>query len=77
MRVSELAKELNTTSDAILAKLRAFKLKAKDSEQELNSFVLSVLRREISKEVKIPPRPSVEKISAAVSKDAKEVKEVN
>lgn len=61
MRVSELAKEFNTTSDAILAKLRALKLKAKDSGQELNSAVLSVLRREISiKGIKVAPAVSKE-----------------
>lgn len=72
MRVSELAKELNISSEIILAKLRAFKLKAKDSEQELNSAVLSVLRREISKGVKIPPQTG-KKISA-VLKEPKESK---
>ena len=87
MRVSELAKELNTTTEIILAKLRAFKLKAKDGEQELNSFVLSVLRREIiSKGVKVAPmvsktpfkalaEPKEFKTSIAPEKLKKEVKE--
>ncbi len=53
MRVLDLAKELNTTSEVILSKLKAFKLKAKDSDQELNTAVISVLRRELDKEGKI------------------------
>jgi len=73
MRVSELAKELNTTTEIILAKLRAFKLKAKDGEQELNSFVLSVLQREIiSKGVKVAPM--VSKIPSKALPESKEFK---
>ncbi|HLD69325.1 MAG TPA: translation initiation factor IF-2 N-terminal domain-containing protein, partial [Candidatus Omnitrophota bacterium] len=87
MRVSDLAKELNTTNEIILAKLRAFKLKAKDGEQELNSFVLSVLRREIiSKGVKVAPmvskipsktlpEPKQLKVSSVPEKLKKELKE--
>ncbi len=47
MRVSELAKELGVPSEAILAKLKSLHLKAKDKEQELNTAVIPVLRREL------------------------------
>ncbi|MCK5214761.1 MAG: translation initiation factor IF-2 [Candidatus Omnitrophica bacterium] len=52
MRVSELAKELNITSDVVLKKLKSLKLKAKDGKQELNKAVLIVLRGELVKELK-------------------------
>ena len=56
MRVSDLAKEFHTTSETILAKLRSLKLKAKDSDQELNSAVTVVLRSELIKELKGRPQ---------------------
>lgn len=63
MRVSDLAKELNTTDQAILAKLKAFKLKAKDRDQELNSVVLSVIKSEYKKNPKdFPPGSSVKTV---------------
>ncbi len=40
MKVFELAKELNTTDEFILKTLKSLKLKSKDSEQEISSFVL-------------------------------------
>jgi hypothetical protein len=49
MRVSELAKELKTTDEVVLARLKSLKLKAKDSAQELNSVVLSLLRADFKK----------------------------
>ncbi len=49
MKVSELAKELNTTSKDILTTLKALKLKSIDSKQELNAVVISVLRSEYKK----------------------------
>jgi translation initiation factor IF-2 len=49
MKVSELAKELKTSSDEVLKRLRSLKLKAKDSKQELNSVVLSVLRSDLKR----------------------------
>ncbi len=52
MRVCDLAKEFNTTSEAILAKLRSMKLKARDSDQELNTAVAIVIRSEMMKELK-------------------------
>ncbi|MBF0478585.1 MAG: translation initiation factor IF-2 [Candidatus Omnitrophica bacterium] len=44
MKVSDLAKEYNTTTDFILETIKSFKLKAKDADQELNAVVLSVVR---------------------------------
>jgi translation initiation factor IF-2 len=67
MRVSELAKELNTTSDRVLAKLKSLRLKAKDDSQELNKAVVVVVRGELAKELskegaveKTPPLNSLE-----------------
>ena len=65
MKVSELAKELNTTSAVILATLKSLRLKAKDNEQVLNSAVVSVVRSEISKANKA----SVPKIKPEVKKE--------
>ena len=60
MRVSELAKELNTTNDVVLKKLKSLKLKAKDGKQELNKAVLIVLRGELRKELKnVQSKPRV------------------
>ncbi len=60
MKISELAKELNTNSETILATLRSFKLKAKDSTQDLSPAVVSVVRSQILKMQKIagsiPPK---------------------
>ena len=46
MRVSDLAKELGISAEDILGKLKAMRLKAKDSKQELNEAVEAVIRRE-------------------------------
>jgi translation initiation factor IF-2 len=46
MKVVELAKELNTTSDEVLQTLKSLKLKAKDEDQELSSVVASVVKTE-------------------------------
>ena len=72
MRVSELAKELNINSDVILAKLKALRLKAKDSSQELNSAVLIVLRSEL-KSLKGTAKPKETKEDPRV-KEVKAVK---
>jgi translation initiation factor IF-2 len=45
MKVKELAAELNTTSNTVLQTLKSLKLKSKDSEQDLNVAVVSVLKR--------------------------------
>jgi len=47
MKVSELAKQYDTTIEEILKRLRALKLKAKDGKQELSRAVISVLKREL------------------------------
>ncbi len=77
MRVSDLAKQLNTTSETILAKLKALKLKAKDSDQELNAVVVSVLRNEFSKDKKAAPtaEPAKPAKPAEAKKETKEIKE--
>lgn len=83
MQVAELAKELNTTSEIILKTLKSLRLKAKDGKQELNSAVLSVLRREFGKGKILPKKEEVkskqeskEKIKEVPVKEvqAKEVK---
>ena len=79
MKVAELAKQLNTTSDTILTKLKSFKLKARDSEQELNDAVVSVLRSALGKDTKAvhrEPEPvsvpkADEKEIAKATKDTK------
>ncbi|MFA5088411.1 MAG: translation initiation factor IF-2 [Candidatus Omnitrophota bacterium] len=60
MRVSDLAKELNVTSEDVLNRLRSIKLKAQDSKQELNSVVVSVLRSEFKKNRPVEPKVSRE-----------------
>jgi translation initiation factor IF-2 len=57
MKISDIAKEFNTTNEFVLSKLRALKLKAKDGKQELNKVVEDVVRRAILKEGKDLPRP--------------------
>jgi len=49
MKVSDLAKELNTNSETILAALKKLKLKAKDSKQDLNVAVVSVVKSAFKK----------------------------
>jgi len=73
MKVSELAKEYNTTNKDILDKLKTLKLKAKDGNQELNSVVLKVLRSELSKGGKkaSPAAPVREEPKAAKRSPAK------
>lgn len=52
MKVSEIAKEFKTTSKFVLETLKGLKLKAKDSNQEINRAVLIVLRGELAKAIK-------------------------
>jgi len=52
MKVSELAKELNTTTQVVLDKLKSMKLKAKGPSQELNKVVGMVVRGAIIKDLK-------------------------
>ena len=76
MKVSELAKELGTTTDKVLVTLKSFRLKAKDGDQELSVAVASVVRSELAKtkkaSVKMDEKP-VAKESAKASKPAKKV----
>lgn len=64
MRVSELAKELGTSSDVILGRLKALRLKAKDSKQELNEAVEAVIRREFKGAVKAAAKTVATKTEA-------------
>jgi translation initiation factor IF-2 len=78
MKVSDIAKELNTTSDDILKVLKSLKLKAKDSDQELSSVVASIVRSEYSKAKKQiateKPAP-VKEVPKAVEQKEKEPEE--
>ena len=60
MKVSELAKDLNMTSDDVLKALRSLKLKAKDSDQVLSPAVVSVIKSELKPEKK-PSKPKTKK----------------
>jgi len=73
VKVSELAEELKTTDEFILKTLKSLKLKSKDSQQELSSFVLSVLRGEIDKLGKLPSRTDV--VKKAVKSTKKKIVE--
>ena len=52
MKVSDLAKDLDTSVDTILQTLKSFKLKAKDGEQDMSAAVVSVVRSELVKSKK-------------------------
>jgi len=52
MKVSELAKDLNTTTQVVLDKLKSMKLKAKGPNQELSKVVGSVVRSALIKDLK-------------------------
>ena len=67
MKVSELAKDLDTTSDAVLKALRSLKLKAKDSEQVLSAAVVSVIKSEL----KPPKKATASKKETTARKAAK------
>ncbi len=78
MRVSELAKEFNTTSPVVLEKLKNLKLKAKDENQDLNAAVVIVLRSELKNLVPAGrPKPAVPAVdpSRRPKWDRAEVKE--
>ncbi len=68
MQVSQLAKELNTTPEIVLAKLKSLKLKATDGTQELNNAVAIVLRSELSKDLK--NITGLERLSKTVKEDS-------
>ncbi len=69
MKVSELAKDLDTTSDAVLKALRSLKLKAKDSDQVLSAAVVSVIKSELK-----PPKPKKTVARKPVKKEAASTK---
>lgn len=71
MKVSDLAKELNITSDVVLKALRSMKLKAVDNKQELSSAVVSVLKSEFKKTKKVEPKKEAVKESKEVKTEAK------
>jgi translation initiation factor IF-2 len=78
MKVSDIAKELNTTSDDILQVLKFLKLKAKDSDQELSSVVASIVRSEYSKakkQIALEKPALVKESPKAVEDKEKEPKE--
>jgi translation initiation factor IF-2 len=80
MRVSDLAKELNTTSDEILKTLKSLKLKAKDSTQDLSAAAVTVLKGEFSRRKLIVARAvKTEEVPADSTdkKDANVQKAVN
>ena len=61
MKVSDLAKQLNVTSDYILKMLKSLRFKSNDKDQELNDAVISVLKTYVNKgkeiDIKAPSRP--------------------
>ena len=72
MKVVDFAKELNTSPEAVLDRLRSLKLKAKDGQQELNSVVLNVLRSDFKKNP-APPKGAAKgkpEVQAAKKPDA-------
>ncbi len=66
MRVSDIAKEFNTTEEFILGKLKALKLKAKGANQELNAAVAIVLKSEIAKTSNRPKPEKIKEVSKVV-----------
>ena len=74
MKVCELAQQLKTTSDSILNTLKALKLKAKDSQQELNGAVVSVIKSEFIKKNRVVLKKEAAPVAAPVSGESIEVK---
>ncbi|MBI5149298.1 MAG: translation initiation factor IF-2 [Candidatus Omnitrophica bacterium] len=76
MKVSDLAKDINTSVDTILQTLKSFKLKAKDGDQDLSAAVVSVVRSELVKAKKTtskaPAAKAVEKTQEAKPKVRKQ-----
>src|SRR3990167_2501431 len=74
MKVSELAKEYNTTVDHVINILKTLKLKAKDGSQELNAVVLSVVKSHLEKnKVALPQKAAEVKDKADKKKEEKAV----
>jgi translation initiation factor IF-2 len=78
MLVSELAKELKTTTEKILSVLKSLRLKAKDGNQELSAAVVSVIRSEFGKDGKKSSskdeKSEISKTSKSKTTQAKEEK---
>src|SRR3989344_2612794 len=74
MRVVDLAKELNVTTEIILNKLKAFKMKAKDGNQELSGAAVTVLRGELRSAAKSVPAKAEAPAPREIKPAAKEVK---
>ncbi len=74
MKVSELAKSLDTTSDKVLATLKSFKLKAKDGNQELSAAVASVVRSELAKTKKTSTKAAEKPVAKGSAKAVKPAK---
>ena len=72
MKVSELAKELNMTSKAVLDTLKSMKLKGKDADQELSSGVIFLVKGEIKRLASAPKQPAAK---AAPAPEPAKVKE--
>ena len=70
MKVSELANQLNITSADVLEVLKSFKLKAKDSNQDLSDGVISVIKSELTKRFKSAQQAKVKAEDAKVPKKA-------
>jgi translation initiation factor IF-2 len=74
MRISDFAKELNIKEEAVLAKLKTLKLKAKGEAQELNAVVEIVLRDEFAKQGIVSPKKGKAALSDDKPKKAKTAK---
>jgi len=84
MKVSELAKELGTTSDTVLETLKSLKMKSKNNKQELSGAAISVVKSALKKGGNIAAKPApkkevikekpktVKKVKATKKKEGKE-----
>ncbi len=70
MKVKDIAKEYNTTTEFVLTTLKGLKLKAKGREQELNAAVAAVLKSALNKKrgEMPPPKPAVPLVEPAAKK---------
>jgi len=70
MKVTDIAKEYNTTTEYILTTLKGLKLKAKGKDQDLNAAVAAVLKSSLNKKKgEMPrPKPAVPKVASTEKK---------
>ena len=73
-KVSELAKELNTTSEEVLKTLKSLRMKAKDGKQELSAAAITVVKSALKKGGVAKPE---QKKEAVQKKETKIVKNFN